>query len=252
MALAIDVGNSAVKVAAVRDGNVGKVFRHASTAIPDAGPLATEIAAPYTPNDPIVLVSVVPAWIAVVHELAARAGRPVIVADITTIPLPITLSHPERIGPDRILAAWTARELHGAPAIVVDLGTATTIDAVNATGAFVGGVILPGPELQSRALATGTAQLPRVAVALPDHAIGRDTVEAIQIGVVGGHVEAIAGLVRRIRAELSGDTQPKVIVTGGGAKEAWARRIEGVDQFDPELVLRGLGLLAERAEAVPR
>ena len=143
---------------------------------------------------------------------------------------------------DRLLAAWTARELFGAPVIVVDIGTATTIDVVDDEGAFAGGAIMPGPELAIRSLARDTALLPRVAARVPDRAIGRDTVEAIQSGVVLGHLAAIQDLVSRMTDELGGDTPPTVVLTGGGAADLGP--IGGVDLVEPDLLLLGLGRFA--------
>jgi type III pantothenate kinase len=246
--VAIDVGNSAVKVAAVVDGRVGRVTRLA-TVPPDAAALVRALDDIADPGSGVALVSVVPAWSDVVRTVAASSERSLFVADARTIPLPVALDRPDRVGSDRLLGAWAAREAHGAPVIVVDLGTATTIDAVDAEGRLVGGVIAPGPALQVAALASGTAQLPPVPVEAPRSAIGRDTAEAIQAGVVLGHVEAISGLIRRVAGALG---RPTVVLTGGGSTAAWAREIEGVDTSDPDLVLRGLGLLADRVATVAR
>jgi type III pantothenate kinase len=248
MIVAIDVGNSAVKVAPVLDGRVGPVTRLASVP-PDPTVLERALDEITHPRDGLVLVSVVPAWTDVVREVAVSGGRSLLVADASTIPLPVALDRPDQIGSDRLLGAWAAREAHGAPVIVVDLGTATTIDAVDAEGRFVGGVIAPGPALQVKVLASGTAQLPTVPVEAPPTAIGRDTVEAIQSGTVLGHVEAISGLIRRVAGALGA---PAVVLTGGGSAAAWAREIEGVDASDPDLVLRGLGLLADRVATAAR
>ena len=110
-------------------------------------------------------------------------------ADAGSIPMPVRIPHPERVGADRLLGAWTARELYGAPVIVVDLGTATTIDVVDADGC-VRGRRHPARARRSPSARwpADTAQLPTVAASsCPAHAIGRDTVEAIQTGVVLGH-----------------------------------------------------------------
>ena len=126
--------------------------------------------------------------------------------------------------------------------IVVDIGTATTIDVVDDEGAFAGGAIMPGPQLAIRSLATDTALLPRVAARVPERVIGRDTVEAIQSGVVLGQVAAIEGLLARMTDELGGDVPPTVVLTGGGATDLGP--IRGVDLVEPDLLLRGLGRFA--------
>ena len=201
--------------------------------------------------DRVALVSVVPAWTAAIERAAADLGVPLLVAEPRSIPMANLLPEPERVGTDRLVAAFAARELHGAPVIVVDLGTATTVDGVDASGAFAGGAILPGPELSGRALSRGTAQLPAVRMDTPDHALGRDTAEAIASGVILGQVDAISGLIRRIAAELVPARQrARVVLTGGGSMAPWATAIRGVDVVDPDLVMRGLGLLADRMAGV--
>jgi type III pantothenate kinase len=291
MIVAIDAGNSALKIAPVRDGAVGAIIRIPTTRSVDRDRLAEALEAaadrpaeadpntdPAThpdgdphPNVVIVLVSVVPAWTVAVRELAVASRRELVIADARTIPIAVALDRPDQVGADRLLAAWAAREEFGSPLIVVDLGTATTIDAVNSDGAFAGGVIAPGPELQISALAAGTAQLPPVAIEEPPSVIGRDTIEAIQAGTVTGHVEQVSGLIRRVARELGGTPRelggtprelggtprelggtPRVVLTGGGSNASWAHGIEGVDAIDPDLVLRGLGRLAERPVPVGR
>jgi type III pantothenate kinase len=197
----------------------------------------------------VVLASVVPAVSAALHELATRRGFELFEADETTIPVPIRTDAAASAGNDRLVNAYAAAQLHGAPAIVVDLGTATTFDVVDAGGSFVGGAIAPGLGLGLDALATRTAQLPRVPIAVPARAIGQQTVEAIQSGAVLGHVGMVDYLVRAISAELaaSGSSKPKVVLTGGLSAHAWAKAISGVDVIDPLLTLRGLALLHAHA-----
>jgi type III pantothenate kinase len=248
--VAIDIGNSAVKVAMVVDGQVGEVLRLPTASPPSASQLAARISGVTeagASTQVVAVVSVVPHWTELVTAAVDALGLRLLTLDATRIGLTVALPHPERVGADRLLAAWTAVQEHGAPLVVVDLGTATTVDAVDASGAFVGGAIAPGPELSIRALATGTAQLPPVPVELPPNILGRDTVEAIQSGVVLGHVIVVSGLIRRAAAELSvaGGGRPRVVLTGGFAAASWAAAIEGVDVRDPNLLLRGLALHAE-------
>jgi type III pantothenate kinase len=134
---------------------------------------------------------------------------------------------------------------------VVDLGTATTFDVVNADGAFIGGAIAAGAGLSVDALSRGTAQLPRVPLVMPEHAIGRDTVAAMQSGAVIGHSGMILVLLRAISDELAigGGPPPKVILTGGLSSTDWAQAIPGVDVIDPYLTLEGLVLLDKEVPA---
>ena len=243
MVLCIDVGNTTIKVARVTDGAVGHMARTATSADPRTAAEALPIGDPMTvASGTIALVSVVPAWTEAIRDIAGNLGWHLIEADAGSIPIPIRVTHPERVGADRLLGAWTARELFGGPVIVVDIGTATTIDVVDGNGTFVGGAIMPGPELAIRSLAMDTAQLPNVAPRRPQRAIGRDTAEAVQSGVVFGHQAAIGGLLVRITAELGGATPPTVVLTGGGSSSLGS--IQGVDVTEPDLLMRGLGMFA--------
>ena len=156
--VAIDIGNSAVKIARVVDGRVGEVLRLPTASPPSASLLAAHISAVSEAGAPakvVAMVSVVPDWTELVASAVAALGLRLLTLDATRIGLPVRLPHPERVGTDRLLAAWTAVQEHGAPVVVVDLGTATTVDAVDASGAFVGGAIAPGPALSIDALAAG-------------------------------------------------------------------------------------------------
>ncbi len=250
MLVAIDVGNSEVKLALVRDGRVLAVRRaptRARAASYDVEGLlvaALENASSST-IDAIAMVSVVPRWGEAVTEFAARIGRPLLVADAGTIPMSVRLPQPGAVGADRLLDAFAALRLHGAPVIVVDLGTATTVDAVAADGAFVGGAIAPGLSLGLVALSSGTARLPHVSLATPGRAIGRDTDEAIRSGAVFGHVGVVRELTTRIAGELvpPGAPRPTVVVTGGLSAAPWVELLDDVDIIDPQLTLKGLSLL---------
>jgi type III pantothenate kinase len=246
MVMVIDVGNSAVKVARVTQREVGLVTRLRTTDGPDGAAIRRLLEGP----DAVALVSVVPAWSATIEDVVLAADRPLIVAAHDTIPLPVHLANPATVGADRLLAAWIARELVGAPCIVVDVGTATTIDVVDAAGAFAGGAILPGPALGVRSLARGTAMLPPVPLAPTTRAIGRNTLEAMAAGVMLGHAEAISGLIGRMTRELGGDRTPSVVLTGGDATVLDTP--DWVDRTEPDLLLRGLGMLAEHVLAEQR
>ena len=173
------------------------------------------------------------------------------------MPIAIRVDRPAEVGADRLVNALAAHRIYGAPAVVVDFGTATTFDAVAPDGAYVGGAIAPGLELGLEALAERTAQLPRVQLRLPDRAIGRDTVSAIQSGAVIGYQALAAGLLARIREELAAAAgisprEVRAILTGGLSQAPWVKSLEGIDAIDPELTLRGLAILhAEVAGGEP-
>lgn len=262
MLLAIDIGNTSVTSALVRDGAPGPARRApsergASRAAVEAllrDLLAAEGVAP-AGLDGIVLASVVPPLTAHVRAVAGALGIPLLVADHTTVPIPIRVDEPATVGADRLVDAYAAARLHGAPAVVLDFGTATTVDAVAADGGYLGGAIAPGLELGLEALATRTALLPRVEPRAPARAIATSTVEAIQAGAVLGYQALAAGLLARVRDELAAATGAapgsiRAIATGGLSAAPWAREIEGIDVIDPALTLRGLATLW--AEVGPR
>ncbi|GAC1335277.1 MAG: type III pantothenate kinase [Chloroflexota bacterium] len=168
---------------------------------------------------------------------------PLVVTHQLDFGLELRYAHPERLGVDRLVNAAAAVHLVGCPAIVVDLGTATTVDAVTSDGAFAGGAIAPGLEVSERALFERTAQLPRVPLVAPGRYIGGDTVGSLQSGLLYGYAGLVDGLVDGFRAEL-GD-RARVVATGGLATTVGphARTIE---RCEPDLTLEGLRLIFER------
>ena len=255
MLLAIDIGNTNVTIGIVEDGFIEGVRRTATNRATTTDELEILLRDLLALDDhdlngatAMAVASVVPAMTALVEDVAARLGIPALVATAGTVPIPIRIDRPDLVGGDRIVNALAAARLHGSPAIVCDLGTATTLDCVGPDGAFVGGAIAPGLELGLDALAGRTAKLPRIELRAPDHAIGRDTISAMRAGVVLGYQALATGLLARIRAELAetsgvpvGDV--RAILTGGLSNGPWARGIEGVDAIDPDLTLKGLAIL---------
>ena len=148
------------------------------------------------------------------------------------------------MGADRIVDAVAAIRKYGAPCIVVDFGTATTFDAINAMGAYLGGVITPGITISSDALFERAAKLPRVEIKRPEKVIGSATVEAMQSGLYYGYVGLVDDILRRMIAELGGS--PRVIATGGLAPLI-AKGSRYVEIVDETLTLEGLRLVYERA-----
>ena len=265
MILAVDIGNSAAK-AAIVDGETvlesGRLDTSSATAEDLLDGLRVLTGAHDEPPRAIVTVSVVDRWTERLEIAADALGLPLTVIAASHIPISTALARPDRTGPDRLLAAWAASRIYGSPVIVVDLGTATTVDAVDGDGFFLGGAIAPGLELAADALAEHTARLPRIDVNLPDEAIGTDTAGAIASGVVIGHIGSVRELARRMHERIADrSAATKVIVTGGHSAATWAeaawRTPAGddlpaiADALDPDLVLRGLGLLADRMNARP-
>jgi len=150
---------------------------------------------------------------------------------------------PADVGADRIVDAVAAIHKYGAPCIVVDFGTATTFDAINSRGEYLGGVITPGITISSDALFERAAKLPRVEIKKPPHVIGSSTVEAMQSGLYHGYVALVDGILRKMIDELG--AKARVIATGGLAPLI-ARGSEFIETVDETLTLEGLRLVHER------
>lgn len=255
MLLAVDIGNTNLTLGVVEGGVIESVRRaatHRATTTDELEILFRDLLALDEHGlqgvTGFAVASVVPSVTALVEELGARLGVPVLVATSGTVPIAIRYDRPDLVGADRIVNALAAVRLYGTPAVVCDLGTATTLDCVGADGAFVGGAIAPGLELGLDALASRTAKLPRVELRTPDRVIARDTVGAIQGGTVLGYQALVAGLLARARAELAETAgiapgAVHAILTGGLSAAPWAQDVDGVDAIDPDLTLKGLAIL---------
>ncbi len=154
----------------------------------------------------------------------------------------IRYEDPRAVGADRIVDAAAAFRLFGGPACIVDFGTATTFDAISAEGEYLGGAIAPGIGVAAQALFQRTAKLPRVDIAKPPAAIGRNTVHAIQSGLLFGYVGLVEGMVARFRQELG--PEMKVIGTGGEV-DLIARETKVIEILAPWLTLDGLRMIYE-------
>ena len=156
--------------------------------------------------------------------------------------MPILYDNPKEVGADRIANAVGAYDLYGGPSIVVDFGTATTIEAVSEQGEYLGGAIFPGVEISLDALFGKAAGLRRMELVEPKHVIGKSTSESIQSGVIYGFSAQVDGLVDRFVAEL-GDCE--VIATGGLA-EPFLPHSRTVQHYEPWLTLYGLRIIFDR------
>ena len=193
----------------------------------------------------IIISSVVPPLVVPLAKMCERYFRlrPLIVGPGIKTGIKLKYENPREIGADRIVNSVGAYEQFGGPLIVVDIGTATTFDIVAENGDYLGGVIAPGIGISSEALFQRAAQLPRVALVTPRTIICRNTVTAMQAGVIFGFVGQIDEIVRRIKAEMREDM--RVIATGGLAKMI-SRESKTIDKVDNFLTLTGLRVLYER------
>ena len=154
----------------------------------------------------------------------------------------IRVDNPKEVGSDRVVGAVAAHYIYGKPVIIIDLGTAITFDVVSQEGDYLGGAIAPGISVAMEALFARTAMLPRIELVRPKEVIGRNTISAMQSGIIFGYIGIIEGMVQKISKELG--SQAKVIATGGYA-HLIAGETPAIDMVDPDLVLMGLRLVYE-------
>ncbi len=192
----------------------------------------------------VVLCSVVPPLVTTFEDLCQRymGVTPLTVEAGTRTGVRVSTDNPREVGADRVVNAAAAYKLYGGPVIIIDLGTAMTFDAVSYEGEYLGGAIAPGMDIAAEALFLRTAKLPRVELERPQQAIGRNTVAAMQSGIIFGYIGLIEGIVGRLRQELGG--RATTVATGGQAG-IFAGETDSIDAINPHLTLIGLKLIYE-------
>lgn len=199
--------------------------------------------------DGIAICSTVPA---VLHEMRDMVRRyygdipSLIVEPGVKTGIPVLVDNPKEVGSDRVINALAAVHLYGAPCIVVDLGTATSFDAVSARGEWIGGAIAPGIQISVDALGASGAQLRKIELARPRSIIGKNTVECMQSGILYGFAGQIDGVVNRMADELADDPNDVTVVATGGMAPLILEEAEVIDAHEPWLTLIGLRLVYER------
>jgi len=192
----------------------------------------------------IALCGVVPPLAPTIVEMCRKHLniQPLVVEAGVKTGIRIRVDNPREVGSDRVVGAVAAHYLYGKPVIIIDLGTATTFDVVSPDGDYLGGAIAPGIGIAVEALFTRTAMLPRIELICPKQVIGRNTVSAMQSGIIFGYIGLIEGMVQRIEKELG--EKSKVVATGGYAHVV-AQEIPIIEIVNPDLVLTGLRLIYE-------
>jgi len=258
MLLAIDAGNTNV-VFALLDGRTVKGRWRIAT---DPRRTADEYAVwlsqllsleGYDRNDVsgVILSTVVPRATHNLEVLAEKyfktkaliAGQPPVEYGMA-----IDVQEPQSLGADRAVNTIAAHALHDGDLIVIDFGTATTVDWVDFRGAYKGGIIAPGINLSLDALVAAAAKLPRIGIEAPADptVIGRDTVSQMQIGIYWGYIAMIEGLVARMKAEVG---RPVTVVATGGLAVLFEKNTPIFDFIEPDLTIQGLAMMWERAHA---
>ena len=190
----------------------------------------------------VIISTVVPPLLPVMVEMSRKYFRlePMIVTNELKTGITILYDNPKEVGADRIVNAAAAFKLFGGPLIIVDFGTATTFCAVTKAGEYLGGAITPGIKISAEALFQRASKLPRVELAKPQKVIGRDTISAMQAGIVYGYAGLVDGIVERMKKELAVDAR---VVATGGLAELVSPETKSIQEIKPQLTLEGLRLL---------
>ena len=255
MLLAVDAGNTNVVFALVQGREIKARWRIATDARRTADQYAVWLhqlleLEGYSKSDveAVMIGTVVPRAL---HNLEVLASKyfhvePLIAGQgKAEWPIALDVDEPHTVGADRALNAIAAHEKHPGDLIVIDFGTATTFDVVDADGAYKGGIIAPGINLSLDALVSAAAKLPRIAIEAPEDSsvIGRTTESQMLTGIYWGYVAMMEGLVARLKAEIA---RPVTVLATGGLAALFDKRTDLFDAVEPDLTIRGLSLLYQR------
>ncbi|MCD8500993.1 MAG: type III pantothenate kinase [Bacillaceae bacterium] len=193
----------------------------------------------------IIISSVVPPIMYSLEQMCKKyfSIAPMVIGPGIKTGLNIKYDNPKEVGADRIVNAVAAIELYGSPLIIVDFGTATTYCYVNELNQYMGGAIAPGIGISTEALYTRASKLPRIEIAKPKDIIGKNTVTAMQSGILYGYVGQVEGIVARIKSQAAVD--PKVVATGGLASLI-SKESSVINIVDPFLTLKGLKMIYQK------
>ena len=257
MLLTIDIGNTQTVLGLFTDEDLDHTWRIATYDTRTADELAVLINSLLSQHPKkvvgsvtgVALCSTVPTALHEMRQMCSKyyADVPVVVVEPgVRTGVPILTDNPKEVGSDRIINSLAAATHFGGPALVVDFGTATTFDAVSRKGEYLGGVIAPGIEISVEALGARGAQLRKVELARPRAVIGRNTVEALQSGILYGFAGQVDGIVHRMATELADDPNDVTVIATGGLAPLVLEEAETIDAHDPWLTLRGLKLVFDR------
>ncbi len=260
MLIAIDVGNTNMVFGLFRGEALAGSFRlktDANRTSDEIGLLATAYFSRFALDpaevEAVIIASVVPQVMYTLNSAMIKYfGREPLVIDGNVDPgLPYGVAGDERLGPDRAVADIAAIEKYGAPLIVLDFGTATTVDALSREGTYLGGCITAGVRISVDALFQKAAMLPSVELTVPGTVLGSTAVGQIQAGAVLGYIGSIEYLIRRTKAEMNCPEPIRVVATGGLARMV-ADHTSLIDVVDGRLILDGLRLIYRREKDAGR
>jgi len=256
MLLAVDAGNTNIVFALVEGREIKTRWRIATDPRRTADEYAVWLSQllaleGYTRGDvdAVMISTVVPRALHNLEVLSNKyfgtepliAGRPPVEWGVA-----LDVDEPQSLGADRAVNTIAAHALHDGDLIVIDFGTATTLDVSDFNGAYKGGIIAPGINLSLDALVSAAAKLPRIAIEAPkgDSVIGRNTVDQMNIGIYWGYIAMIEGLVARMTAEVG---RPTKVVATGGLATLFEQHTDVFDAIEPDLTIQGLAIMYERA-----
>lgn len=252
MILAVDIGNTNIVLGCIEDGTILFEVRMATDRLKTSDQYCVEIKSllslyDFSPKDVSgsIVSSVVPPVLNSVRTAIYKLTNEncLVVGPGVKTGMNIRMDNPTEVGSDLIVASVAAIAEYGAPLLLVDMGTATTVTAVDESGAFIGGCICPGVKISMEALTSRTAQLPGISLDEPEHAIGKNTRDSMRSGIMYGAAGMIDGLLDRMEAEMGGEV--KAIATGGLSKYViplCRRKLI----YDRSLMLKGLWLIYQR------
>jgi type III pantothenate kinase len=256
MLLAVDAGNTNLVFALVGGGEIKARWRIATDPRRTADQYAVwlhqllELEGHKRGDvEAVIIGTVVPRALHNLEVLAAKYFKvePVIAGQGKAAwPIALDVDEPHNVGADRALNAMAAHARHKGDLIVIDFGTATTFDVVDASGAYKGGIIAPGINLSLDALVSAAAKLPRIAIEAPTgnlSVIGRTTESQMQIGIYWGYVAMLEGLAARLKNEIG---RPATVVATGGLAHLFDKHTDLFDAIEPDLTIQGLSLLYQR------
>lgn len=253
MILVVDVGNTNTEIGAFRGDDFLCAWRFMTKtprtsdeyAVIFRGFLANDGIDPAEVNS-IIVASVVPnIMYSMTNGIIKVFGmEPMVVGPGIKTGMPILTSDPAELGADRIVDAVAAHTIYGGPCLVLDFGTATTYDFVDANGAFVAEITSPGIQISAEALFNNAAQLPSIAIEKPSSILAKDTVTSMQAGLVYGYIGQVDYIITKILQE-TGQLDAKVIATGGYGR-MFLNEVSRIDIFDPQLALKGLKIIHDK------
>jgi type III pantothenate kinase len=256
MILAIDVGNTNLVFALVDDREIKARWRIATDPRRTADQYSVWLhqlleLEGFSRDDVegVIIGTVVPRALHNLEVLSEKYFRktPLVAGEAAAAwPLQLDVDEPQNVGADRALNAIAAHAKYPGDLLIIDFGTATTLDVVSSTGAYTGGIIAPGINLSLDALVNAAAKLPRIAIEVPETSsvVGRTTQSQMLIGIYWGYVAMLEGLTERIKAELN---RPVTVIATGGLATLFAKHTKVFDAIEPDLTIQGLSLLYDMA-----